>query len=116
MLEIFNNLSTLSWVIIICTFAICLSFVLVSNYFVKALELYSEKLKTNKDKLNRLCDIMQKLYDKKDDGMALRDYFAAQALAGLYSRKWYITTTAAEESYRIADAMMKERVKHDKEI
>lgn len=49
-------------------------------------------------------------------GMTLRDYFAGQALAGIYanSREDYAATTRkdrAVEAYRCADAMLAERAK-----
>jgi len=45
-------------------------------------------------------------------GMNLRDYFAAQAMAGLLTAELvgeYSNEHVAEISYRIADAMMKAR-------
>jgi len=48
-------------------------------------------------------------------GLSMRDYFAAQALAGLYAGeglrhepKWY-----AEEAWKSADAMLAEREKNE---
>ena len=54
-----------------------------------------------------------------EEGMALRDYFAGQALALLGGRSWdkegksdhEIIETWAATSYAIADAMIKERNK-----
>lgn len=51
-----------------------------------------------------------------DEGMDLRDYFAAKAMTG---GMWVATTDGntydrdARECYKIADAMMKAREKHD---
>jgi hypothetical protein len=47
------------------------------------------------------------------DGMTLRDYFAAKALAGMasaYHEHWTVER-AAEAAYELADAMLKERAK-----
>ena len=46
-----------------------------------------------------------------DDGMTLRDYFAAKALPAIYLGAPTGTpyTEAAQKAYAIADAMMKER-------
>ncbi len=46
------------------------------------------------------------------DGMTLRDYFAAKAMTGLLTAETvgeYSNEHVAEISYRIADAMMKAR-------
>lgn len=48
-----------------------------------------------------------------ETGMSLRDYFAAQALAGMasqYHENW-TTWGAAQAAYELADAMIAERVK-----
>jgi hypothetical protein len=48
----------------------------------------------------------------QEEGMALRDYFAARALQGLISTEGAGSAERyAEISYRLADAMMKERLK-----
>jgi len=45
-------------------------------------------------------------------GMSLRDYFAAVALQGLVVSTNYDTTAlCAEDAYRLADAMLAERIK-----
>lgn len=48
-------------------------------------------------------------------GMTLRDWFAGQALAGYMGHRWNRTEKladdAAEEAYRLADAMLREREK-----
>jgi hypothetical protein len=47
-----------------------------------------------------------------DQGMTLRDYFAAQAITGLLTAEIvgeYTNEHVAEISYRIADAMLKAR-------
>ena len=53
-----------------------------------------------------------------DEGLTLRDYFAGQALSGIlnfepgaYAVATEVATTAAESSYFIADAMLREREK-----
>jgi hypothetical protein len=52
-----------------------------------------------------------------EDGMTLRDYFAAKAMQGLLSdRDWRQDTTffeTAYAAYQQADAMLKARGKHD---
>ena len=49
----------------------------------------------------------------KDRGMTLRDYFAAKAMVGLlncyHNPKEFTEEKLAEQSYEIADAMMKAR-------
>lgn len=40
------------------------------------------------------------------NGMSLRDYFAAQALSGLLCRSGYDPSGAAEDAYKMADAMI----------
>ncbi len=52
------------------------------------------------------------------DGMTLRDYFAAAALTGLLASctggdAYTAWPLAAEDAYRMADAMLGERVKGD---
>jgi hypothetical protein len=49
-----------------------------------------------------------------EDGMTLRDYFAAKALQGLIATAedpYKIRTALATEAYDLADAMLKERAK-----
>jgi hypothetical protein len=49
---------------------------------------------------------------KADDGMDLRDYFAAKAMQGIVDSSIEAgleTTQIADSAYRIADAMMKAR-------
>ena len=52
-------------------------------------------------------------YDLTDPGMTLRDYFAGQALAGLFSDiNWFDKVEwqrAATAAYGLADAMLKSR-------
>ena len=43
------------------------------------------------------------------NGMTLRDYFAAQAMQSFVLNKNILFTEAAELSYKMADAMIKER-------
>ena len=43
-----------------------------------------------------------------DDGMSLRDYFAAKALQGLVV-SYPVSCDYAKEAYKIADAMLKAR-------
>jgi len=49
--------------------------------------------------------------DDADKGMALRDYFAGQALAGMLSQKqaFECPNQCGEWSYQFADAMLKAR-------
>ena len=50
------------------------------------------------------------------NGMWLRDYFAGQALAGLYTQPSHgLHETDAEYCYRMADAMLAERAKAKEE-
>ena len=42
-------------------------------------------------------------------GMVLRDYFAGQAVASMYTLSIYDVDNAAEKAYQIADAMLKAR-------
>jgi len=44
-----------------------------------------------------------------NDGMTLRDYFAARAMQGLVSKSSYDFTDIAKCAYLIADAMLKAR-------
>jgi len=51
-------------------------------------------------------------------GMTLRDYFAAKALSGFDISIWRSaeeTANVAKLAYKIADAMLEEREKYDKE-
>jgi hypothetical protein len=52
-------------------------------------------------------------WGEPEKGMALRDYFAAKAMQGLFASGQYegkVNITAmAESSYRMADAMLKAR-------
>lgn len=43
------------------------------------------------------------------DGMTLRDYFAAKAMQGLYSRVNWLCADVAERAYEQADAMLEAR-------
>jgi hypothetical protein len=45
-------------------------------------------------------------YSRADDGMTLRDYFAAKAMADL---TWQFPESCAQQCYKIADAMLKAR-------
>lgn len=59
-------------------------------------------------------DLMQAAFpDQYKDGMTLRDYFAAKAMVGLlncyYNPKEFTEETLAEQSYAVADAMLKAR-------
>lgn len=45
------------------------------------------------------------------DGMTLRDYFAAKAMAGYLPGDYLSSEEVAEFSYRVADAMLLERAK-----
>lgn len=48
----------------------------------------------------------------QDDGMTLRDYFAAKAMQGMYARGDFptgIMIDTAKEAYEMADAMLKTR-------
>jgi len=49
--------------------------------------------------------------DKYHDGMSLRDYFAGQAISGNINKGTGIAETIAEDAYKVADAMLKERDK-----
>jgi len=46
-----------------------------------------------------------------DEGMSLRDYFAAKALQGICARVQWSYSGAAKDAYAYADEMMKEREK-----
>ena len=49
-------------------------------------------------------------YGGEQDGMTLRDYFAAKAMQGFLSSKaFYDMESCASASYEVADLMMKER-------
>jgi hypothetical protein len=53
---------------------------------------------------------------ENQDGMDLRDYFAAKAMQGYMSRKLidgFDEDVIAEMSYKVADAMMEARGQHD---
>ena len=55
-----------------------------------------------------------KKYNWIEKGMTLRDYFAAQALMGIYASPNFHTETmfdAATEAYEMADAMLQARKK-----
>ena len=43
------------------------------------------------------------------EGMTLRDYFAAKAMQGIYARVDWSVEAVAERAYRQADAMLKAR-------
>jgi hypothetical protein len=45
------------------------------------------------------------------DGMSLRDYFAAKAMAATVNDKWSSEEAIAAWAYCVADAMLKERNK-----
>jgi hypothetical protein len=48
------------------------------------------------------------------EGMDLRDYFAAKAIQGMLANDWSVADSdVAKWSYVIADAMMKAREKND---
>lgn len=47
----------------------------------------------------------------KEQGMDLRDYFAAKAMQGMLSYGMSYADSIAESSYQFADAMMKARSK-----
>jgi hypothetical protein len=47
----------------------------------------------------------------EEQGMDLRDYFAAQALMACTTRYDWSNSMAVKEAYEIADAMLKEREK-----
>jgi len=47
-------------------------------------------------------------------GMSLRDYFAAKAMQGLCQLHGLNYEETTKESYRYADAMLKEREAHEK--
>jgi hypothetical protein len=51
----------------------------------------------------------------RSEGMDLRDYFASQAMQGLTTKYGNDgdPETRAKESYRLADAMIKEREKNE---
>ena len=47
------------------------------------------------------------------NGMMLRDYFAAKAMSAIMSRENFIFDDVPVDSYEMADAMLKERLKKD---
>lgn len=54
-----------------------------------------------------------------NDGMTLRDYFAAKAMQGFIiawgdSENIYLPSDLAEQSYFLADSMLKQRNKNEK--
>ena len=60
------------------------------------------------------CDYDMSTFANAKQGMTLRDYFAAKAMAaraGAHYGKWH---DLANEAYAIADAMLRERAKEDK--
>jgi hypothetical protein len=71
------------------------------------------------DRLGVIKDSRQiSINESQQDGMDLRDYFAAKALQGDISRyenkdnpEYWTTEAVAERSYAMADAMMKAREK-----
>ena len=50
-------------------------------------------------------------WNREQDGMSLRDWFAGQALAGLFANPNAIGTfqDIADDTYKVADAMLKAR-------
>ena len=48
-------------------------------------------------------------FKEQSDGMTLRDYFAAKALANAYTQHDGNPDKVAEWAYALADAMLKER-------
>ncbi len=55
-------------------------------------------------------------YIKHDTGMTLRDYFAAKAMQGMSANPevgFIDISAAANEAYKMADAMLKERDKEE---
>lgn len=66
-----------------------------------------------KSKLNNL-PAFPTLYSSQDDGMTLRDYFAAKAMQVLLHKcvdKGYDPTMDVDMAYNVADAMLIEREK-----
>ena len=49
-----------------------------------------------------------------EGGMTLRDYFAGQTIIGMRTNADYGYEEIAERAYKIADAMLEERVKENK--
>jgi len=51
------------------------------------------------------------VYKSEQDGMDLRDYFAAKAMEAILTGQWNITTPekVAERAYIYADKMLEER-------
>jgi hypothetical protein len=65
---------------------------------------------------NKLAFPIQDAYSMStEQGMTLRDYFAAKAMVGLlncyHNPKEFTEEKLAEQSYEVADAMMKAREK-----
>lgn len=50
-------------------------------------------------------------YAKTQQGMTLRDYFAAKAMQGFVGNYGYATEDVAIRAYKMADLMLKEREK-----
>lgn len=46
---------------------------------------------------------------RSENGMTLRDYFAAKAMEGLINQQVEVIPTLAQMAYEIADAMLKAR-------
>ena len=57
---------------------------------------------------NGLCDSNSGAYHI-EDGMSLRDYFAAKAMEGMIMTQTYNDDAIAKYAYKIADAMLKAR-------
>ena len=54
------------------------------------------------------------LFPEFHSGMSLRDWFAGQALIGIYAGCLHMETkNAVKDAYETADAMLKERAKND---
>jgi hypothetical protein len=70
-------------------------------------------LKQAESSVDRAVNAMAKRTGTPQDGMALRDYFAATAVAGIVQCTGYATEkackAAAECAYWVADAMLKAR-------
>lgn len=67
----------------------------------------------NKEKREMMIDAFpNESHSASCRGMTLRDYFANSAMQGLLSSKMYAPSDVdnySEQSYKIADAMLKER-------
>jgi hypothetical protein len=73
--------------------------------------------------MNKNCNAFPIAIDENtDNGMTLRDYFAAKAMSALISIPWYaneektydeISPHLARDAYTIADAMLNERENYD---